>query len=441
MGIIPIILSVLALSTLFCIFLKPRIGAMLYLIYMYFAPYLYIGGSIIYARTIALIFLFAFLWKFKKKMKRQDYAPFFPYIMFLVWQFVLLFTSEIVQFSFNQWFTSCSNLFFVLFLYGNIQTYKYTTKWYSATLFGVFCIITFYGIFLTAMPGLNPYQMVTQPLFGSEFNEAYAAGNSGLSTSTQLADGRLFGRISSVFSHPMAYGLNLGLFFIFSLYYLKDKPKYLLPVLLCIFVAILVSGIRTPLGALAITSLFIMLYLRKFKYFIYGTIAFLIVICSTTLISPETGEYMMSIINSDDTETKGSNVTMRLEQLEGCFDIVKSNILTGKGYGWHKWYNGLYGTHPKVLWFESIIFSILVNTGIAGFIIWGYFVRGYYKFVTRNIKDVFTQAVFLALMVYYLTYSTITGEFGIQYMFIFYTVLLGLVKFTDCKEALTIKQK
>lgn len=358
-----------------------------------------------------------------------------------MWQFLLLFTSEIVQFSFNEWFTSCSNLFFILFLYGNIQTYNYTAKWYSTTLFWVFCIITFYGIFLTTMPGLNPYQTIVRPLFGGEFNEAYAAGNSGLSTSTQLADGRLFGRISSVFSHPMTYGLNLGLFFIYCLYYLKDRLKYLIPVLLCIFVAILVSGIRTPLAALAITSLFIMLYLRKFKSIFYGAIAFAIVICGIPFISSEAGEYMMSIINSDDTETKGSSMAMRLDQLKGCFDIVESNILTGKGYGWSRWYNGLYGTHPKALWFESIIFSILVNTGIVGFIIWGYFVRGYYKYVVKKMKDVFTRTIFLALMVYYLTYTTITGDFGIQYMFIFYTVLLGLVKFTNDKRVLSVKQK
>lgn len=322
-----------------------------------------------------------------------------------------------------------------------MQKYKYTAKWYSATLFWVFCAITLYGLFLTTIPGLNPYQVVIQPLFGGEFNEAYAAGNSGLSTSTQLADGRLFGRISSVFSHPMTYGLNLGLFFIFCLYYLKDKPQYLIPVLLCIFVAILSSGTRTPLGALAITCLFVMLYLHKFKYFFYGAIAFVVAIYGTAFVSSEAGEYMISIIYSDNADTKGSSMTMRFEQMEGCLDIVKYDILTGKGYGWDKWYNGLYGTHPKALWFESIIFSILVNTGIVGFVIWGYLVRGYYKYVTRNIKDVFTRAIFLALMVYYLTYTTITGDFGIQYMFVFYIVLHGLVKLSEERKVLYIKQK
>ena len=402
---------------------------MSYLIYMFLAPYIYIDGYIIYARTIALFFLILYLIKYGKILKKQDYKPLYPFLFLIIGNFFLLITSGILETSFNSWLFTFSYYCFALFLYGNIKTNPKATSFFSIALFVTFCIITAYGLFLTTMPGINPYLMFINPAFGMEFNEAYAAGNSGLSTNTELVEGRLFGRISSVFNHPMTYGLNLGFFFIYCLYFLRNRPKILICVLSCIFVAILVSGTRTPLGALAVTGLFIMLYMRKLKFFIYGMIAFIVLIYGAQMISEEAGEYMASIINSDDSQTKGSSISMRLSQFEGCLEIIKNDFIFGKGYGWSSWYNGTYGTHPKALWFESILFTVLVNTGIMGIILWGIMIWGYYKYAVLNINDLYTRTIILALMIYYLVYSLITGDFGINYLFIFYIVLLGI--YTD----------
>lgn len=399
---------------------------MFYLIYMFLAPYIYVGGYIIYARTIALFFLLLYLIKYGKKIKKEDYKPLYPFLLLQIGNFLLLITSGILEYSFNSWYFTASYFCFALFLYGNIKTYPKAARLYSIALFGIFCIITAYGLFLTTMPGINPYLIFINPVFGLEFNEAYAAGNSGLSTNTELIEGRLFGRISSVFNHPMTYGLNLGFFFIYSLYFLRNKPKVMIGTLACIFVAILVSGTRTPLASLAVTGLFIILYMRKFKLFIYGLIAFIVVIYGTQMISEEAGEYLASIINSDDSNTQGSNISMRLDQLQGCLDIVKNDFLFGKGYGWSTWYNGTYGTHPKALWFESILFTVLVNTGIIGIILWGMMIVGFFKYIVLNINDIYKRTIFLALFLYYIVYSLITGDFGINYFLIFYVVLLGV---------------
>lgn len=61
MELLPTILSVLTFLVLIFSILKPKIGAMLYLIYMYMAPYLYLNGFIIYSRTTAVLFLFFFI--------------------------------------------------------------------------------------------------------------------------------------------------------------------------------------------------------------------------------------------------------------------------------------------------------------------------------------------------------------------------------------------
>lgn len=437
MNILAIILSILSLAILFYSFFKPKIGALLFLIYMYMAPYLYIGGFMIYARTTALIFLILFLFKFKRYLKKNDYKPFIPYILFLTFQLILLFTSSAISYSFNVWFTSCANLFFILFLYGNMKICPKSIHLYSKALFAIFCVITIYGLILTLSPGINPYQMILQPLFGQEFNEAYAAGNSGLSTSTELAEGRLFGRISSFFSHPMAYGLNLGFFFIYSLFLLRNKPKILIIVLFAIILAIFTSGVRTPIAALAITCLFMLIYMRKFKAFLYGILGIGGIIIIILMLYPNLLDYIMSIFSSDDSNVNGSSLSMRLEQLEGCLEIVKYDILTGKGYGWTSLYNLIHGAHPKALYFESLVYSILVNTGILGFIIWGIYILGYYHYVIKTYSDIFSRTIMLSLLFYYLIYSTITGDyFGMTYFLVYFIVLVGLVNETNLNRIL-----
>lgn len=434
MSFLAIILTILSIAILFYAFLKPQIGAMLYLIYMFFAPYLYLGGFILYSRTTAVLFLLLFLLKFKRVLKRKDYKPFIPYTIFLLFQFILLFSSSIFLNSLNYWFTSCSSLFFLLFLYGNIKANPQYIHLYSKTLFCIFCVFTAYGLLLTLTPGLNPYQMLLQPLFGQEFNEAYAAGNSGLSTTTDLADGRLFGRISSIFSHPMVYGLNLGYFFIFSLFFLRERPKILIIVLFFIIVAIVTSGVRTPIAALSITYFAMLIYMRNFRFFIYSILMIGIFVFLISVIYPESVEYISSIFNSDSSNVSGSNFAMRHEQLKGCFEIVKYDILTGKGYGWSTWYNSLYGTHPKALWFESLFYVILVNTGIIGFIIWIVFIHKYYKYTIKTFSDVYNRSIMLSLLFYYLIYCSITGDFGMNYFLLYFIMLSELMSIKATKS-------
>ena len=67
-------------------------------------------------------------------------------------------------------------------------------------------IISSYGLYLTTIPGENPYVSFMTIITGQEFNEAYALAD---------GDGRLFGRISSVFLHPMAFALWIGLSLIY----------------------------------------------------------------------------------------------------------------------------------------------------------------------------------------------------------------------------------
>lgn len=426
MNFLAILFTVLSVATICFSLTKPKYGALCYLIYMYLAPYLYIGGHIIYARVAALMFVFFLIFKLSTSLTWNKLKPLVPYIVFLLWNLVFVFGAEHVGESFSRWTKDVSSLVFIVFLYANMCADIGAVKIYKWTLFSICLVFTLYGLFLTTIPGLNPYRLLVSPMFGTEFNEAYAAGNSGLVTSTILAEGRLFGRISSVFDHPMTYGLNLGFFFIYSLYLFKDKPKVLVCILALIIAAIITSGTRTPIGALGLTVLAIVLYMRKIKYFTFGILGFIAVFYIVSLISLDAKDYLMSIVNSDDSITQGSSLNMRIEQLQGSFDIVRNDLLLGKGYGWTQWYNSTFGGHPKARFFESIIYCVLVNTGIVGFVLWGWFVVKYYFFAKVNIEDKFLRMAVLALLFYFLIYCGITGDFNIKNMFVFFVVMVGI---------------
>lgn len=425
MEIYRLLISLLGAATLAFLLIRPKIGAMLYMIHMFLAPWIYIGGFQIYSRTLAFLFIFLFVFQLRNMITRENLKPLFPYMFFLAANFLILFTAERFNVSLTWYLFTLCDFFFMLYLYGNIVNYKSATL-YKWTLFTIMCFIVAYGLFLTTIPGLNPYKLIQMPIFEGEFNEAYAAGNSGSVASTELAEGRMFGRISSVFDHPMTYGLNLGLFAIFSSYILRNRPPIMTIVLVAVLIAILTSGVRTPIAALTVTALFALLYLRKIRYFWYGFIGAIALLVFLPLILPGAEEYLTSIVSPDESNTSGSSLSMRLTQLKGSFDIMSENPLFGNGYGWHYWYNGTYGAHPKALYFESIMFTIMVETGIAGFIIWFYFISKYCKYCVRSTTDRLYSVTLLSLMVYYLSYSLITGDMGIKNLMPFFVVLLGI---------------
>ena len=395
MQILQIILSILSILIISLIFVRPQKGVLLYLIYFFLAPHLIIGSVILGTRTEAILFLLAFLMTTYKKTPSVVYRQLKPFILFFALQVMLIPFSFDPEYSFNSWFVSVSQLIFVVFLGALIYIGKNRcgTNIFTNVFFVIFLIIIGYGLFLTTMPGLNPYQMILQPIFGGSFNEAYAAGQGGNTTLTTLADGRLFGRISSLFSDPQKYALALGLFFIFLFLYIKKK-LFLVILLLASGIAIVTSGVRTPIAALGITGLFMLLYYRKYKYFVYSLFVVGILFYIVPLISSDAAEYIGSIVNSNESDTKGSSIEMRISQFEACLDIL--------------------------------LLSVMCNMGILGIIIWFAFVRSYIKTVNFYVSDKFKRTILFSLLLLYLTYTGITGDYGyLILMAVFYVFVMG----------------
>ena len=115
---------------------------------------------------------------------------------------------------------------------------------------------------------------------------------------------------------------------------------------------------------------------------------------------------------------------MRLSQFEGCIKETSSNPLFGLGYGWTNFYHQIHGDHPIILSFESLIFVIICNWGVMGFVIWGLFVYKHTR-INRNMRV--NEVVLLdCLLIFFITYTCITGLYDfMRYFLIFYILILG----------------
>lgn len=428
MAILQIILSILSILIILLIFFKPFKGILLYLIYFFLAPNLIIGSTILGTRTVACLLLVAFIATMYKKTPVAIYKLLKPFVLFYGVQIFLIPFSFDIECSLTAWMLCASQLIFSVFLASAVYLENEEKKKnvIIPVFFVIFILIIGYGLFLTTMPGLNPYQIILQPIFGGEFNEAYAAGNSGLSNDVTLSEGRLLGRISSVFNHPMTYALAIGLFFLFLFVYIRKKW------LLCTFLivtglAIVTSGVRTPIAALGITGLFMLIYYRKYKFFFYTVIVIGLLLYTIPLISVDAADYIASIFNSSDSATKGSSVEMRLSQLDGCLKIISDNPLLGKGIDWTGWYVRTKGGHPQALFFESLLFVVICNMGIAGIILWIVFIVSYIKVIHCYFSDKSIRTILYGIMVYYISFAGITGEYGYLPIFmVFYVMIIGV---------------
>jgi hypothetical protein len=404
----------LALTIILC-FVRIKIGIALFLFYSILVPFLKffsLGQNLFtFSILIALIVNYNY--------KSFVYKPLKPFLFLYLAQFLIIpFHYDVPYlYQLNLLRADFMSTFLLPFTMVNVMDKDpKALALFSKTLLTTIVIVIVYTLFLTQLHGINPYMMMILPLSGKEFNEAYALADNG---------GRMFGRISSVFPHPMTNGLFLSLssLFIFSKidanHLWKDKLKIVL--FFIIIITIVVIGVRTAIGAVLVGFSLLLLYERKFKLVLMGIIIVFIVFIFIQQI-PGTEDYIRSIINPQSSAVKGSSTEMRLTQLQGGLDAISNNYLFGKGYGWTEYYKSLHDSHPTMLAFESLILVVLCNNGFIGVIIWIIMLLLYAKLLRKFSHS--HMAIMLALMAIYFAYSLITGEYGyLKYFLIFYTII------------------
>ncbi len=430
--IIQILQSLWVIFIVTMLFWKFRIGVAGYLAYIFLVPYMKIaiGGLTLQWNIINILLLLAFFIHRQQSYSEEfeyDWRPLLPFAIYFGGSLLLMPFQDGMPFGYaiNTWRMQAMKYLILPFvLWNDIRVSYESLKLYRNVTLVCILIAAIYGLFLTTMPGLNPYMITLAAANGEEFNLAYAAGNSGISENTTLNEERLFGRISSVFSHPMTFGLFLG-FALFYLYRNKDNisKRVLWGVTIVILADIIVCGVRSVIGATMIAFIFLLVMMRNFKqiiiFFICGLAIWAIISQNSTL-----SNYVGSIWGQDSSSIGGSSIEMRLQQFEGCLQEIKHNLLEGKGYGWTGYYISQFEIHPTMLHFESLVFVVLCNSGLIGVALWA--IMSGIIFSYNNWSERPISILLNSLFVFYIAYACITGEYGyMQYFILFYILMLG----------------
>lgn len=427
--IIQILQSLWVLFIVVMLFWRFRVGVAAYLAYILLVPYMRIdiGGMTLQWNLINILLLVAFFIHRQQAYDEDfeyDWRPLLPFFIYFGFSLLLMPFQDGMPFSdsFSSWRIQVMKYLILPFVIWNDIRVNYDSlRLYRNVIFTCVIVAVLYGLFLTTMPGVNPYIITLSAANGEEFNFEYVAGDN---EDIYTNQGRMFGRISSVFSHSMTFGIFLG-FALFYLYRNKDiiQNWLLYGLTLFILTCILVCGVRSVIGATFIAIMYLLIQLRNARLFSFVIMGGCLLWTLITFI-PSLNNYLGSMIDQDSSNISGSSLELRLSQLDGCFQEIQNVVLEGKGFGWTGYYLSEFGTHPTMLHFESLIYIILCNSGIIGIILW--FVMGTIIIRYNNWTEQSKAALLNSLFIFYISYACITGEYGyMQYFIIFYILMLG----------------
>lgn len=415
------IFAIVILSAIIISFIKFKYGIAIYVAYFFLVPYLQVNVGVSLSYNFVYLLLLAVFVFYHRILNHNkiDVSPILPFIIYFACFFVMIPMQNGLPF-----FDQVNNLridflsvvILPLIMWNVMKVDKNSVFLFENILLFCITVACIYGVFLTQMPGINPYIFLVNGLIGVEDNEEWLMAEDG---------GRLFGRISSVFLHPMNYAIFLGMSFILLLSLWGRKNKLVVAtVFLLVLLNMVICGVRSVIVGIGITYIY---YIVKGKHYRLAFYSFLLGLIVILTIGVSTGfsDYIGSIASSDSDGLKGaSSLDLRLAQLEGSFVEIKDCFFQGKGYGWTGYYWATKGPHPTMLGFESLIFVILCNAGLLGFLIWWIFLKKMYDCVFKIAKD---NPLFIeCLILFFIVFCCITGLYNyMRYYVVFYIIMLG----------------
>lgn len=413
-------LTIYSILIIVLFFTRIKWGLSLYVLLIFLVPSLPISilGIELRWNIFNLFLLFALVMHTRHlhlTISLKECKPFLWYfgflLLFIPFEYELSYSYQL-----GAWLGSAFRYFvvpvtmFSIFKSHNLSGFKLL----SYTIYVCIFVATVYGLFLTQTEGINPYLLLMKR-DADDFIQ-YASPS----------DDRLFGRIFSVFPHPMTFGCFLVVSFFYCLYKILEKKDGYIPIILffLIILCAITCGVRSVLVGIMLGLVVFLLLNHKINY-LYYTIFLFSIILLVVFQNDIMHSYITSIFASSNSTVKGSSIEMRLVQLLGCFDIITSNPLFGNGFGWTTYYNLQKGDHPVVLAFESYIFVVLCNWGLIGLFILILFLHKIYKrciFLVK--KQVDKYAMLLSMSVAYVGYVCITGDYAyMMYWAFFYSLM------------------
>ena len=293
------------------------------------------------------------------------------------------------------------------------------------TLLGSYILIGIYGI-LTYVWHMNPIFTLFNIYYG-ELQDNYTGSGE------EIIRGALTGAASGNTSGPLPWGQS-SLVVLFAACFLPRGYKngwlansiIILSTLNCFL-----CGKRSViLPMILVIGYYIFTrYLQSTK----GRIKFVMGTCMACLFMayfvPDNG-YMKNIKTSlffwDDrlaekNDVKGSSKDMRMEQFMYVHAMVQGSPFCGLGLGYPSYYSSRKGQHPVMLGFESIYFSVLVQSGFIGLVIWFLF---FYRCYVYTKKAYFYSLDGIMVHGAYLLSLLLTGLQASLFIYVVYVCLM-----------------
>ena len=287
-----LIFSVWLLLVLILSFWNLKWGVVLFLMYMVLVPYmkLQFGGFELGQNLFNTAFMASyFLYASKNKVK-TDWRPLMPFIVYYIASLAIMPFQTHVPFNImlNSWRVDIMSTLFLPFVMWNVaKAEPSSVKLFRNAMLVAIAIAVGYGLFLTTTGGFNPYIMSLIGFMDVEqdFESYYEAAGGG----------RLFGRISSVFLHPMSYAFFLGLSFVYVFQSMQYIKKIIIALLLiAIGASAITCGVRSVLGGLVIAVAYYFLMSKNYKMMI-GVITVALVVYAIADSIPELSKYLGSM--------------------------------------------------------------------------------------------------------------------------------------------------
>lgn len=192
------------------------------------------------------------------------------------------------------------------------------------------------------------------------------------------------------------YGTSLALISLFYILFIEKKPIYYIAFFLAIL-SIFITAARSPVLALSMVSLFLILLKRSWKYFIVYIILF---ICSIIGIYfyVKNGYDDFQLINRTYNWVFLGDNSLRTPLFEKSINLIKENIIWGNRVLYED------GMYP-----HNIFLELLMATGVLGFIL--YFLKFYPVVININLflksrYNIYFIVIFALFLQYFVLVNT-----------------------------------
>lgn len=290
----------------------------------------------------------------------------------------------------------------------------------SNAIINTLMFVTLYGV-VTLLFSSNPIQNMIASAFGHTLLDSYYFGD------------RI--RITSTWSHPIAYGLICGALFYEYLPYWRKKKIQILMLLLAINVFL--CGSRTALAAFFLMGAVIVITRYKLSRAIRQVIVICILLIPIYLAIPMVQNKVDSMVNTalGKDDVSGSSLEMRDEQTYYAMLIVSESPMLGHGLDYIVEVMG-FGTDnfigdSHLLGLESYTYTLLIERGFIGlfleFFIWVSIVFYAFRHRKRDIED---SSLIIAYIIGFAFFSISTGTLDtkIPMMFVVSVAFSKLIK-------------